>query len=425
MFIGAAVHLADKGFLANPLLRAWAPQTADRFFIQPPLHAIVLASWLQVAGVSALSVRVFQAALLGLGGFFTSLWSSRLARGGGLLAALLPFLFLTERGARNDALGFALLSLGIALAIDEDSPAKRIMACLALTLAPVAWPATIAYALPMSVALLVRTRHSLIAVAQVLVGGAFGALTWLAAIHFQVATFLADLSWHARVAGISNGDKLGSIAFEFTNGWGLLLCLPFYLLVVWIIGARLGRATRPVRVFCVFLLLGVPINIYLHPVTIHFLADPILAAIGIGLLSTVPSPRIRRLCAFAVLFACIWAKTYQILEFAIQERTPFQTYSRDRLLQMAKEGTPVVDEIAARYLFDYRLPEHALFLNFSQSAEHPWPTSTLQRRPGEIWIVGMGVADRCAGLPKSPRAHLLGHEFLSMPERPWDLQVVR
>jgi hypothetical protein len=75
-----------------------------------------------------------------------------------------------------------------------------------------------------------------------------------------------------------------------------------------------------------------------------------------------------------------------------------------------------IDEVAARYVYDYRLPSAARAWTFSRRPPGAWPLSADERLPGSIWLVGLDKGDYTRGLPQARRFRLGGIEFRSIPD---------
>lgn len=120
MFADPAINLATKGEWNST---AWGTQSSDDFFAgNAPLYSFVLAGWLEVWGVNITAVRSLNYIITGISVFLIWFWARRtevIPTGLGRLASVILILTgqgitFSYRSGRYDALGYLLLSAGLA-----------------------------------------------------------------------------------------------------------------------------------------------------------------------------------------------------------------------------------------------------------------------------------------------------------------------
>lgn len=432
-FVGGALELAEHGRLANPLIRFWNPAAAERYFFQPPFFQYALAGWIHLAGVSSASLRAFQCLAGAMGTAAVGLLLHR--HGFSRAAWVVPVLWavaLSTQGLRHDALGLALLATGLLL-LTGGTAVRTGAGSLLLTCSLATWPVLLAYAVPLSGALLgaawrrsgPHRRARLVSAACI--GALAATALFLLSIGGEIGRFLADFAWHAKLRGVSAARLPAEIWLQLTNGYAEVLYLPLYtlLLAFALVLAVRWREVRPqARALLLILGLGMTANLLLYASTMHPLLDLACWIAVVALAAELPlSRRARQAALAASLVVFLFSQAYLGVRLLGTERTPATVHAAARTA-VAQGRAVGVDEVAARFVFDYRLPSGAFFWNYSVPPPQTWPTSTAERSPSVTWILSPVKGAVTRGISPGPPVRLFGRTFRSIPARPYDVVVL-
>ncbi len=143
-------------------------------------------------------------------------------------------------------------------------------------------------------------------------------------------------------------------------------------------------------------------------------------------LFAVPWPRPARVAALAAAAVLALASQSLWLAALVGQRP----VDREACARLRKEleghaGRLVVDDYAARYVFDFRLPPGTLDVGYLRPLPDFTP-SAADKRPGETWVCSAHTLEMYAPsfLKERPaRLRLLGHTF-DLLQAPGRLQVV-
>jgi hypothetical protein len=433
-FLGGAVNVEETGALANPWIRFWNPVAESRFYFQPPLYQYAAAAWISLLGLSAASLTGFHCLLGAIASLaaVATLW--RFGLGGSPWMPLLLAVALSSQGLRHDGLGLALLALGVWLVVGRGT-ASYAAGLSVLTLAVAAWPLTVSYVACSTIAAVtLRLRaakggtRSKLAVASAL-GILLPLVVVLASIRLQIQLFLRDFFWHARLR-LPNGPSgtMDTILHLFTVGWNALLLGPVCLLAIGLVGANLAQwpRVRPeVRTLISVAGTGMLIELMLYPAHLD-----VLFALGCSVLAVVlsrePVFHANRVRLAAVILVAALAPNvgYAALRWLGPARESSAYYAQV-CRSVAGADSLVVDEYAARYVFDYRLPPGVTYWDYSVPPMQYWPESLAERRPGTVWVLSRAKGPKVTGMPEPAPLRFLGHSFTSIPARPGLMCVVR
>ncbi len=435
-FAGGAFELAGTGRLANPLIRFWNPVAANRYFFQPPFYQYALAGWLRLFGISAHSVLGFQCLVLAVCSLCAALLLRRYGFSGASIVPVLLAFSMAPQGLRHDAMGLALLAAGLWF-LSFPGVLRALLGAFLLASALATWPALLAYAAPfggvVSMAGLQPGSPRKIQIARRLVvflagaGAAF--LLFLASIRFRLHEFLADFTWHARLRRPTLGGLLPAIKLQLTNGSAGFLYGPLYavFLLLTIVTALRWKQTRvEARVFLCTVWVGILANLVLYASILHTLAD-LFCWIGVViLLWEIPvRPALRRIAVAAAIVAFAIAQSYLFIAAAGRKSVPEAEYRAAReALRNHPSGLVAADEVAARLVFDYRLPAGAFFWNYSVPPPQTWPFSIREKAPGVMWVLSPVKSGVTQGIPATEKVRFLGRVFGSISARPQEIVVI-
>lgn len=447
-FTGAAINLSKGGEFTNPYLEAWnSALSSGKFYFQPPFHSYTLAGWLKIAGISTTSLRLFQylcyntfslscALLLRFYGF------SRLT------AICATVLFAAwhcnsnpyySTGFRQDALGMAFLGLGLWL-LTGDNWWRYFLGFSFVESAVFTSPITSAYGFSFGIAILginsistgspnnINTKYIQTRVLALLAATALIFTLFLLCINFEVKIFLSDFLLHAswRQAGSIKGIIL---FFKLmTEYYGPVLNVPSYILFLLIaIIVFQKRHFIPVylKILFVGLTTGMVLNMFLYGLALWF--NFFFVWLGIVcIVSKIGGAKQRLYAAIMVLIIYLSSQSLNIISLAGREYLPSAKYQQIREAFLAKPNRKyAIDEVAARFVFDYKLPKNSIDLTFMGPVNAPLLSA--KDKPSDVtWIASTHrLAMQYPELNiKYPRVEFLGRSFNSLPKKPFELTVI-
>lgn len=87
--------------------------------------------------------------------------------------------------------------------------------------------------------------------------------------------------------------------------------------------------------------------------------------------------------------------------------------------------TIFVDEVAARFVFDYQLPKGAINWGASNPPPYVYPTSIDDQKNDQVWVISSAKKRLIKDLPDDfPRVEILGRKFNSIPSKPYEVIIV-
>jgi hypothetical protein len=382
-YIGAGLNLAAGGDYSNPFL-AGQGFPSHYFFVHTPLASYALAGWLKVFGISASSVTGFQmAAFLAVAASTLAIlrrhgapvwleWVVPLAVSAGFLrgglrteplaAALTMAGFAWFECGRKGTFAvfgsFLLMFLGVSV-----SPR---MGGISMALAGICgWGLWRSRAAAKE-----RWRDlCMTALAALLTG-----LTFLIMIRFRLREFLITFHFHASGALAREGTGLWSRVHFFLESLGVT-DWPLLLLALILIPFRMGQPPDEMTAASIAICAALPVTL-------------VFGLLGFGsgwylfllLLFAVPglvrnATRARSVSvAVALLFVGFAGNSKPLVNiFGDLNRQIKEGEGGDRAAALALQPGPgptvLVDVCAARYAFDYRIPQG--FLSFEFGARFP------------------------------------------------------
>ncbi len=427
-YIGAAMNLAGGGPLENPFIAPWmAPLHTTRFFVHPPLPSYALAAWLKAFGVSGLSLHAFQWAacavsVVALDALLRRFSIRHVSRA---VVEIVLLFALVSRGLRFEPIAFAFALSG--LAVLGLTPVKALLGLFLISCAVQSVPWIVTFALPFGAAVLLHDlqrrqagrlgwRGAAVVIMMVMVAGAslLGAM-----IDFQFVEFFRVLL--AIVADLSEGPRENwAISLQLaTQGWQSVLVLPTFIL---------------------FGMCGLDLCFRASPSGPWPLAAAAMAASLMG--ATAYAVRVAPfLLVFAWLTIVVWAETRRpsralcavlgaalglnhamlILFLAVGSFSPRPDAAAIKAeMSSLPEGTPLlIDSVAARFVFDYRLPPGTTAWEFSRPFREGYPRAIGERAPGTVWVIQRHNDLMGTAMP----ARLLGRDFQSINAAPYAIAV--
>ena len=393
-YSGAGMNMAHGGDFSNPYITRYFPND-HFFFFYPPVYSYVLAGWLKLFGLSAMSATGYQVVTYLLMSLAVMAvirrncasgwlyWFVPLAVTGGFLADGLR----TEPTAVAMAwCGFALIECGARRA------APLFIACLLLFLAGTTAPRNALY----DAALILVAAWRLWSEAQsnksaqlrflavAAAAASCAVFIFLLMIHFRVREFWTCFHTHSQIVKFKRANFL-SLAHK-----GFLAAFVVLSIIAWRF-----RSDRLVQI-CLALGAATSVAVITHtigygPGGFHVM----LMALFIGIIASARLPR------FAVLFqgaVCAILVVRNVPDAALalgeltgkisRDRGP--EYGTVRTMTSTSEHQLFMDVFVARYIFDYRPPEGTV--DFAFAAPFPYvgtvmPHLLATSKPGDTYLL--------------------------------------
>lgn len=438
-FTGAAINLAKGGDFVNPLLAQWSEQTAERFFVQPPFHSYVLAAWLSLAGINTQSLLFFQCLCYITFSIFTALILRRYRiPSGGIYAVILCFAaWMFNVGFRQDTLGMVFLAIGLWF-LTRDRPLSYFWGFCFLGSYLLTTPLAIVYAPVLGLSILWANgqgyngnlkKYLLPRFGVLLLAIATTFFLFLWAVNFQPGQFFADLSWHASLRRSSIFQAISGALWTLQVGYGEIiygsvLCLFMVLLILLFWQWRSNTKLLKSMVLSLSLCLIFNILAYSNSVTGIFLFFLWLTIIII-LAKIQIKPILKKVLIGITFFIFLINNSLIFVTLAGSHTTPTSQYQEARdLVNENPQQQYLIDEVTARFVFDYQLPENSIDWNFSNKAPEFWRVSFPNKSNDSIWIISAAKAWHEPELPNYPKLKILGRRFESIPKYPHHIIII-
>jgi hypothetical protein len=429
-FVGPALELVDGGRLANPLIRFWHPEAAQTFFFQPPFFQHVLAAWLSAFGVSAGSMTGLQCVMGAVASTSGGGLLRRLGLAGAWFVPVAIGAMALTKGMRHDLLGLALLFTGLWL-LSARGRASMFAGIAVLFAAPLTWPVMACYAVPLGLAILARQgRLSRAALPELIAGSAVAGLVVLAlflvSIDFAVSDFLRLFAWHAdirRVPGL-----FGDLPLLLTRGRSEITHGPVYVLTAGLMAVALIRYRRAPLLAgtAAAVLAALILNIVGYSSTWQTLSTHIIVlTMGILALNMINELQVQYvpLVSAAVVGVTMWSSALAIVTL-LAIRPESAQYYQQVAARIPADKCLGVDAVAARYVFDYRLPPCAYASHYSFPSPKFFPREGDAPPPGAAWVTSQAPGGHTSGVPPEDRLVLFGWRFDSIPKNYWRIRIV-
>ncbi|MDB6019514.1 MAG: hypothetical protein JWR19_4003 [Pedosphaera sp.] len=442
-YSGAGLNLASGGDFSNPLLdRQGFP--SHYFFVYPPLHSYALGGWLKLLGISAATVTAFPLLSLLLISIATI---SILRRHGapvwleyivplGLTCVFLPL------GLRPEPFAVALTMVGFALSErKQNSTLLRFLAFLLMFLGASAAPRVTMFAGILALragwqswqADRLAGRSPWRICALWFGAGVLTTLTFLVLIHFRVREFLDTFHLHAtRVEG-KQLQLLADYAVHVLGvlQWPLVL-IPLALVTFSLMRKPDGLSRAGIWIACAFPLVALSGGVGPSTLWWAILVMLLLAGSALNLMSH-PAKR-ALLSALIVLSLLVANRKFFALNIGILSGRIDASRSEQHLTALALRPQPdhplLVDTAVARYLFDYRLPQGALNLEFGTTfpGAMPGDRNSSELRKGDVFLAGpdtIGLLLARTYLELDiPKWNFLGSPKLGFPSKPRYVYII-
>lgn len=359
------------------------------------------------------------------------LWHSLGAPLWSLVLVLLCFAgWMSEVGLRPDALAMAWLALGC-LCLCRPRWWFACVGLLFLGAAMLTYIGIAGYALALGGACLFLATRQPAAMrwggylTALAVASTLNCVMFLLCIDFDIGAFVRALGLHASWRRVSLGRAPCHFVETVLGGWGAVLVAPSLALAA--IALLLLRKTcpAPVRSLTLGIAVGLVLNLFIYSsATGYALFFAQMAVVLV--VATARMGRVHRAVLIGVCCGALFASQYlNILSLTLREHG-VALAATPEASSVAEAREAAVDEVAARFVFDYHLPPRTTAWHFLLSPPQAYPTSIADKREGAVWIVseanlGLYVADVQNDYP---RITFLGHRYGSRPREPYKVLVL-
>lgn len=393
-FTGTAVELAQSGRLANPWISPWMESlgTSD-FLSHPPVHPYALALWIWIFGVSSTTLTAFHLLVQSL----LELGLYRLGRAAGLpwfsslAMAAIAGLFTLSFGLRPEGLALLLL-LASQLCLTRSHCTWWLLGSLLAAGAVLTHLLAMAFVIPLHVLRTVavsRRRNDLVAFCAATVLGLGLAFACFAlAVHGQVLEFFRVLSAYSRLLAPSWQRAPAFFWGEATLGWEPWTLGPILLLIGCSATGTFARSSqerlRPVRNLWLVWLAAVLLGIFLYPTRmVHYAAD---SGLILAIVSWTRSRWVGPVTAIAIVAVTLRSANLMLPPIFGRAERPDAVAVR-QIVRQQPEKVLCLDEVAARYVFDFRLPVGARSWSHRQAAPLGCRGTIASKPAGELWVL--------------------------------------
>jgi hypothetical protein len=405
-YSGAALHLAGGGDFSNPLIaRQGFP--SHFFFVYPPIQSYMLAGWLKVFGIGASQILAFtELAYFTISAATIFLLRRRNSPTWMEWAAPLgvAFVFL-PLGLRPEGLGTALTLAGFVIASRKHKSLPLLFAGFFLMFFGGACAPRVLYfagALVMTATWLVwgsetGGRLSSGKLFAVLTGALLlTVLLFLGMIHFRITEFWTTFNMHAsRVAG-----KPLAMLVDYVKHTLGILQWPLVLLPLGLLLWAIGRSKGETRVTALYLAAAFVLTAFTGSLgvgTLWWFIFLMLLLAG-PFIESYPGKWALGLQLAVALSLLVYGRKLVVECYGVLSGNISLTEAQNQQTAVNMRPTPehplLLDGAAARYVFDYRLPEGVLDLDFGTvfPGTLPGVLSKSELRKGDIYMAGPATA---------------------------------
>ncbi len=446
-FTGASINLVEKGEFINPWIRLATDRAIDRYYLQPPFHGFTLALWLKIFGISRNSLMLYACfcCLIFSVAIALILRKYKFPHYTALLISI-PYAFYgLGISLRMDSTGMAYLALGLWL-LTEDKLIRYFLGFSFLGAAILSFLVTMSYAIPCTIAIIIAnylklpltTNKKIYITKRIAILGAafiFIFTLFMIFINFNLFQFLSDLYFHGSLRRTPTNEILSKFLQVISVGnrkiiYGSLYILFFSLISYLIIKRNINNIF--ILKFIFPILIGVILNINLYFHGWSNIISFVLWLIIIIIVTKASFPKIiKPLIILLTITVFFINHSFVIISWVAKERIPEEKYAQLRIQArdlITKYGTTkkyLIDDVAARYIFDYHLPENAIDFNFSEQMYPFTPRKNWKAKPdNEIWFITPFRGLNGINFPPYPKAKLFGIQLNSIPAKPDDVIIV-
>ncbi|WP_272126445.1 hypothetical protein [Spirulina sp. CS-785/01] len=420
----------------------WTERSIDRYYVQPPIHSYSLASWLSCFGSSPESILLFQCCCYIIFCVFTALI---LRKYGFSKVAILciPVVYTTSMsivGLRQDALAMAYLAIGLWF-LTLNRGWKYFFGFCFLGVAWLSAPISIAYIIPFTLGI-IWVNYSQEKEKQFIKYFRKVIISWFAAfisvfslflwtINFEFFHFWDDFTWHASLRVVPPEKILPLWFFILSHGYNEIIYGSIYLLYLtclFMLLFKLRKIPTHLKYFFLLTSVGLVLNLFLYPSSLRYYVNFFVALISVITVVEIPLQKLNKsLLAFlTIVVFCVYQIPAIVSLLAADIFPTHQDYTEIKsYVSKHPNQTYLIDNVAARFVFDYNLPKNAIAWHFSQNTAIFYPHSLEQKDPNTVWIIAAAKGAVTQGLPDYPKAELWGRKFNSIPQKPYEIIMIK
>ncbi|HYP15903.1 MAG TPA: hypothetical protein VEQ65_01720 [Opitutus sp.] len=433
-FTGSSIELVNNGRFINPWLAGWTEAFAsERFYYFPPALPYLLAGWIFIFGVSTASITAFHMGVHSV----LQMATLRLARraGAGLLtslaAAAIAGLLTAGYGLRPDTLALALVALAQFPAFRKDGVSWLVSAVFSAA-AVITHPLALALVLPLFVLQMeAAARHGAPRL-QFLAWTSAGVMVvfggFLVAISGEIVEFIRTMNTH-RGFVVAGGwlDRPGQFWQTLGLGWEPWFCGAMYALALVTAVVTCVRDDRLRTVWwrrlwtawAIALLLGA----FLYPG--RMVRYGAYTGIALAVVAWSRRPAARPVACAALGLAVLHNAALFLEPFFSDRSRPDPDVVREIVLKN-RHKTLCVDEVAARYVFDFKLPPNSRDWLLRQAPPKGAFGRAADKPADELWIANEWKFERYvpdSGV-RASRLQVGPFAMQSQPGSPYRLHVL-
>lgn len=433
-YSGAPIHLSQTGELANPWIAPWLRSLGtEHHFAQPPGQPYLLGLWLKIFGVSTATLTGFQLILeTGLGVILYGLARAhQLSRTSALAIAVVPLINLIGLGLRPEPLAFFLLACG-QLCLRSETPAGWFGSAVLVSGAVLTHPMSMTMAVPLHAARIWRRwrdRQPLGSFGLWTIAGiAVAAIAFLVAIGGELAEFLRVMGRYSQMFRPPWTDAPAYFWGEMTVGKHGLLHAAAAVIVL----PSLWRAfykpafqlqLSPIRMLWIVWAVATCAGILLYPTRMVNYSVPLALLLAIA---TWGRSRWAPLVACAACAVTVASNAGLILRPAFGSPDRPDAAAVRQLVANSPQKTLCLDEVVARFVYDFRPPAHTIDWTQRQAASLGAFGTVAAKPASELWLVNEWRFEHCIrdSHLSAERLKIGGREFQSIAAAPHRIVMI-
>ena len=239
-------------------------------------------------------------------------------------------------------------------------------------------------------------------------------------VHGRFSEFFAAFGELSRYVIPPLIDRFKVVFETLTLGWQWLLLLPTYIL--WLVCTWHALTTQRGRTYALFAssVVAVVAALAVYPVrTFPF----VFAIAWTNILVWIDLGKRRALAVGAVAVIFLLSQTLAMLSFLFEEHDVRVNHDAVRTeVRAIDPAAPLwIDSVAARYVYDYRLPPNSLSWEFVHPLPTTFPQSLAERPSGTVWVIQKNNVLLGTVQPLT----VAGRRFLSLAKNPYEVTVVQ
>jgi hypothetical protein len=348
-------------------------------------------------------------------------------------------LWMNQTGLRPDALGMALLFLGLLFLTKDHSVYWFLGSFLVIASFLSSTLVLAAYGISFSFAILLiqysrvapgnsKSNFLRIRLLCVILAILANSFIFLLLINFNVNAWLTDFLLHASMRRTPTSQAFPAFFRLLTESWNSVVLMPSYIVfIIFSIGylITLRKTKNPNLILLVALIVAILLNIIIYSSSINFANFFIFLGVLCMASQLSISSRLNKFVFLFCLGVVLSSQSLKVLYLVSRNHLP-QRYYKDVEMKVAQSKRPdkyVVDAVAAKYVYDYKLPPNATSWEFIELNRYP---SIANKKKNELWIVSKSnIAQYVPELGvNSPKVKFLNRNFNSLSQNPFEILIL-